>query len=757
MPGSPTFSSSRSILSPTAIFVALIFTLLFAGGVAVKRFHELATAADEVRESHVVLRSVDRLLMLLASVESAGRGFVLSGQEEFREIADRTIPRVREETGRLAELVAGDSAQIERVETLVRLVAWRLAEVERSVHLVATDRVVDAQAAVRSVAIENEEAKLVAAADGIRAAEESALAERDVRVREARSTSWSILAVTLTLALGLGALAIANSIDAGRRQRRVELALREHADAEERVRAREREFIMLADSMPQLVWTTDATGRFEYLNRRWYEFTGTAEADRSTQRWTDFLHPDDSEHTMKVWTCCLESGDPYQVEYRFRRAVDGAYRWFISRAVPLRGPDGRITRWFGTSTDIDDERRLSDEREAILESERSARGEAERASRLKDDFVATVSHELRTPLNAVLGWTRILQRDHSPETVEQGLEVIERNARAQVRLVEDLLDVSRASSGKLRLELAAVDLPSVVRAAIETIRPAATAKGVSLEVQLVRRAEPMVADPNRLQQIAWNLISNAIKFTPRGGRVDIRLEEHDEHWRLTVADTGAGIAPEFLPHIFDRFRQADASTTRRHGGLGLGLAIARHLVELHGGTIRATSEGLERGSTFVVELPISDARSDANIAMRSRGADELLRLDGVSALVVDDDADARELVSRLLRDRGADVHTAGSASEALTEYERRQPSVLISDIGMPEQDGIDLMRLVQESDRRGRRPRAPAIAVSALARPEDRARALDGGFDEHLAKPFEPTDLIAAVRRLTRREGGTRP
>jgi signal transduction histidine kinase/DNA-binding response OmpR family regulator len=400
-------------------------------------------------------------------------------------------------------------------------------------------------------------------------------------------------------------------------------------------------------------------------------------------------------------------------------------------------------------------RRNAQERERLLESERAARAESERASRLKDEFLATLSHELRTPLNAILGWTHLLRaRPADAQQVAEGLETIDRNARAQTQIVNDLLEMSRIVSGKLRLDVQRVDLASVIDAAIGTIKPAADAKGIRFRAAIAAPGGAVTGDPARLQQVLWNLLSNAIKFTPAGGEVDVRVERTGSQMAVTIVDTGQGIRPDFLPYIFDRFRQADASTTRLHRGMGLGLAIVKNLVEMHGGSVIATSAGEGRGSTFVVTLPAAPAdagaeRAPAAIAA-SVAADLVPQLTGLRLLVVDDEPDAREFLARVLAECGADVRTASSSEEAIRSIDQRTPDVLICDIGMPVSDGYDLIRAVRD------RPAAhggkvPALALTAFARSEDRQRALLAGYQAHLAKPAEPTELITQIASLAGR------
>jgi PAS domain S-box-containing protein len=398
------------------------------------------------------------------------------------------------------------------------------------------------------------------------------------------------------------------------------------------------------------------------------------------------------------------------------------------------------------------------ERLQLLDSEREARAQAERASRMKDEFLATLSHELRTPLNAVLGWANILRHGNlQGEELKQGLDIIERNARVQAQIIEDLLDMSRIISGKVRLDVQWIDLSAVLNESIETLRSTAQAKGVYLQAWLDPFARPIYGDPNRLQQVFWNLLNNAIKFTPKDGKVEVLLKHASTEVQVSVIDTGEGIAPEFLPFIFDRFQQGDASTTRRHGGLGLGLAIVKQLVELHGGNVRVQSDGLRKGATFSVRLPLTAIYSEPEredhppeTTPRENPPMPEVSLADIQVLVVDDEVDARDLVKKLLEMAGATVSMAGSASEAMEHILARRPDVLVCDIGMQEEDGYSLIRRLRAIEKKEEGV-LPAVALSAYARSEDRTKAIRSGFQIHLAKPVEPAELLAVISSLAGR------
>jgi len=400
------------------------------------------------------------------------------------------------------------------------------------------------------------------------------------------------------------------------------------------------------------------------------------------------------------------------------------------------------------------------ERQDLLMRERAARDEAERLSALKDEFLATLSHELRTPLNAILGWASMLQRGgRDEEGFRRGLETIERNARAQGQLIDDLLDMSRIISGNLRLDVQLIEPEKVVEAALGTVHPAAVAKKIDLRVDIARRPGDMrgtvLGDPARLQQVMWNLLSNAVKFTPNGGMVQVMLGRDGQEVVLRVADSGIGIAPDFLPHVFDRFRQQDASITRKHGGLGLGLSIARQLVELHGGTIGVSSPGPHAGTTFTVRLPLAEAPAPAPQPQVPSAAAQATRqgdLAGVKVLLVDDVDDTLEVLQQILQHTGATIMAASSAGKALALLEREQPDVIVSDIGMPDVDGFELIRRIRRRSA-GAGGAIPAIALTAFTRQDDRQKATQAGFNDYLAKPVEPGSLVTHIAQVMGQRG----
>ncbi|MCO6431357.1 MAG: PAS domain S-box protein [Deltaproteobacteria bacterium] len=523
----------------------------------------------------------------------------------------------------------------------------------------------------------------------------------------------------------------------------------ERARVSRDLRQSEARFRLLANSIPQLAWMADPTGWIFWYNNRWYEYTGSTPQEMQGWGWQRVHDPKELPRIMKSWQAALESGQQWQDEFPIRRH-DGAFRWHLTRAVPLKDSKGKVTLWFGTNTDVTETRRMVEERQQLLERERQARAEAERAGRMKDDFLATLSHELRTPLNAILGYSTLIRMSKvkGPE-LDSAVETIERNAKLQAQLIEDLLDMNRIISGKIRIEMELLDLPGVINAAVSTIRPSAQAKGIYLATTLNDISGSVRGDAARIQQVVWNLLTNAVKFTKRGGSISVALEEHESQAQITVKDTGIGIAKEFFPHVFDRFRQADASTTRSHGGLGLGLSIVKHLVELHGGSVHVESEGENKGSSFIVRLPaaalkeVESAGADSQAIKREVDRREV-SLKGIKVLAVDDEQDSRLLVKHVLEKRDASVDVAASVREAMRLLRSKCYNVVLTDIGMPEEDGYEFLRQMRHGSG-VLCPAVPAIALTAFARTEDQTKAALAGFDAHIAKPIEAEELISIV------------
>jgi PAS domain S-box-containing protein len=472
------------------------------------------------------------------------------------------------------------------------------------------------------------------------------------------------------------------------------------------------------------------------------------EAEVDLDFFYSIVHPDDRERAREAIEACVYGGKVYDIEYRTVSPRE-EIRW-VRATGRTDYKDEKPVSFDGTTQDVTERKRLEEERNELLDMERAARFEVERTSRIKDEFLATLSHELRTPLNAILGWTQLLKEDQGNlEMLTEAIGVIERNVRVQSQLVEDLLDVSRIVSHNLRLDLQRVEVPELIDAAMEEVKPVAETKGVKLEKLIDPLAGSVSVDPGRLEQVLWNLLTNAIKFTPKGGNVRVLTKIMPSHVKISVTDTGEGIAFDFMPHLFERFSQADGSAKRKHRGLGLGLSIVKNLVEMHGGTVRASSPGEGKGATFTIQLPLlvpkSGETEEYPPALRRPVSGFSIRrkrpnLRGVKVLVVEDEPDARELVRRCLVECEAVLAVAASVDEAQKLLLTFHPDVIVSDIGMPEKDGYDFIR-----DVRKRGLMTPAVALSAYAQAEDRIRTTQAGFQTHLAKPVEPAELLAAV------------
>ena len=509
------------------------------------------------------------------------------------------------------------------------------------------------------------------------------------------------------------------------------------------------------ENSPDCVQVLELDGTFHSINSNGLRLLEIDDFSHFVgKQWLDLWEDDDSEAAYQALQAALK-GKTTHFEGFCKTAAENLKWWDVSVA-PIYGADGKPSRLVATSRDITERREADRERETLLKNEKAARKDAEIANRMRDEFLATVSHELRAPLNSILGWARLMEtRKLDDAMTTKAVSTIVRNAESQNRLIEDLLDVSRFISGKLRLEVMTIKPINVVESALETVRPAAEAKGITLEIKENADVSHISGDPNRLQQVIWNLLSNAIKFTPNEGLVRLEIERTNDFVEIRVKDTGVGIKEEFLPHVFDRFRQADASSIRKFGGLGLGLAIVRHITEMHGGTVSAYSEGENKGSTFAVRLPLiaspkEDEENKVDKKSLALETNSSLSLDGLLILVVDDEEDTRQLLTQSLTYYGATVITAVSAADGFQQLQDKNPDVMVSDIGMPDEDGYSFIRKVRTASSEETKD-IPAIALTAFARARDRMRALSSGFQNHVAKPVEPDELVTVIASLTGR------
>ena len=535
----------------------------------------------------------------------------------------------------------------------------------------------------------------------------------------------------------------------------------EREASKQALQASEYKLRLITEVIPQQVWTALPDGKIDYINQRWQEYTGVTVEEITEDGWSTIVHPDDLERVSKTWNKAVETGGKYNIKARLRQA-DGMYRWFLGRARPLYNEQGEIIKWYGTNTDITRIKQLE-------EKLRQQTKDLTKANQIKDEFLAIVSHELRTPLNPILGWSQLLAGGKlDAQKTSMGIEIIQRNAKLQAQLIDDLLDVSRILRGKLNLKPIPLNLESVIKSALATVQMAAEAKSINIETQFEPNIGRVSGDAGRLQQIVWNLVSNAIKFTPEGGRVTIKLSSvigrsllaknnvpstndngqrtKNQFAQIQVIDTGQGIDPEFLPYVFDRFRQAESSTTRKFGGLGLGLAIVRHLTELHGGTVAVTSLGQGQGATFSIRLPFMNTpasnTSDTNPVKAAVTPD---RCNNIRVLVVDDEIDSRDILTFVLEQEGAEVTPVVSAGEALAAFEDSNFDLIISDIGMPQVDGYTLIRQIRKLPQ-GKD--TPAIALTAYAGEINQQLSLDAGYQKHIAKPINIPELIDIIMQL---------
>lgn len=774
---------------PLAFALSLLL-LIVISFLSYQTIMKLNAAAQSQAHTHEVLTRTEEVLKTLVDAETGIRGFVITGKESYLEPYNESFRNYPGQIAELHQLTKDDASQQRRLDALERLSEEKFRELNKLSDLRRNQGL-----AVAAERMMTDYGKLLM--DQIRLVARE-VKEEEVRLLKQRRVVWQnnvnrTLVMVLfgslfgVLVLGLANVTILREI---KRRRVAESALeKSNAELEDRVVERTRE---LEDSNHELrnqIVRREVAESAERQQREWWRVTLSSVGDAviTTDREGRVNYINLTAQTLTGWTQEDANGQPLDVVFNIvnentRQPVESPITKVLREGIvvglanhtalirkdggevpiddsgaPIRDDQGQILGAVLIFRDITAHKQSETEREQLLISEQNARQQAEDSNRLKDEFVATISHELRAPLNAILGWARMLRAGKlDAEASARAIEIIERSAENQARLIEDLLDISRIVTGKLRLDVRTIDPASVARAALETVGPAAEAKGLQVLSDIDPTISYISGDANRLQQVIWNLLSNAIKFTPKGGTIKLRLTRDESHVLLTISDSGQGIAPEFLPHVFDRFRQADSSSVRKHGGLGLGLAIVRHLAEMHGGLVSAQSEGIGRGASFTVRLPIMPLRVQPAQVEPTRTGEWKLRLDveplltGLTILIVDDEEDARQMLAQMLIGYGAKVTAASSAAEALEIMQKQLPDLMVSDIGMPDADGYSLIRRVREL-KLGPGGKLPAIALTAYAQTQDRLRALAAGFHHHVAKPVEPAELATVIASLTGR------
>jgi PAS domain S-box-containing protein len=745
-------TGSRSWLWPLVAAIALV-TLL--GVLAARQYLWFLDASAQVDHTYQVMQAIDSVVDRLVDAETGQRGYLVTGNRTFLAPYTGAASDVAARLRRLEALVADNPLQSRAVGQVSALADERLSEMA-----VVLERFDAGDRAVAVARVNEGRGKRImdairAGAAEMRATEQALLDARAAQAGFARraATAYGASTVGVVVLLGILGVIVSRQLERRRIALANETLARVQAETEARLQAtglRQSEGFnrSILDNTGDCVAALELDGHVAMINKpglRLMELPDDGEWRRDP--WAAIWGP----HRALAESALAKARTAGEGRFTADRLLpSGTVQWLDVIVTAVRDDDGTPLRLVVICHDISEHKRAEEERAQLLASERAARSEAERAARLRDDFVAALSHELRTPLNAILGWVAVLQRDQRPETLTTALDVIDRNSRRQSQVIDDLLDVGRIISGKLRLDVQRVDMATVIEEAVTSAQPAADAKGISL-LQVLGSAAIIEGDPGRLQQVVWNLVSNAIKFTSKGGKVQVTLRKVASHVEVEVSDTGIGIRADVLPHVFQRFRQADPAAPGRQGGLGLGLAIAKNLVEMHGGSVSAASDGEGLGSTFTVRLPLASShRSEAEV--RAMPPQFARLLGGVTALVLDDEPDARTILRRLLEDAGAAVVTSATAEEALTALaDGLHPDVIVSDIGMPDLDGYEFIHRVRRMP--GAISSVPAAALTALARLEDRKRALLAGFQSHLAKPVDPAELIAMVASLTGRTG----
>lgn len=776
------FTLERQVPIGFSIAILLLIIVVYFG---FRSTNSLNEALKWEKHTQEVLQQLDETQILMADAETSGRGFLITADESYLEPYNNTNQKIGGTLAKLHLLIADNPQQTETVTRLETVINERLDVLRQAVEMRRTESLEAVRARIaknRGKELMDEIRSLIGS---LKTNEKNLLVKREADLDENLKTAYRMLlfaSIAGILSLGLANFAIFREIG---KRRTAEDDLRDsNRDLEKRVEERtqalsqkneelvaeikkseQAEIVLRAseefnrsifENSPDCIHVLELNGTIHSINHHGLELMEVDNAaDYVGRQWIDFWEDGEREAAYQAVEMAA-SGKPAELE-GVRKTAKGTPKYWHASVAPIYNGGAKPIRLVSTSRDITERRETEAERERLLKNEQTARKDAEIANRLRDEFLATVSHELRAPLNSILGWARLLQKGQLDEaTSEKAVNTIVRNSESQNRLIEDLLDVSRIISGKLRLEVMTVKPINIVESALETVRPAAEAKGIRIEVKGDADISHISGDPNRLQQVIWNLLSNAIKFTPPEGEVRLEIERMEDFVEIKVKDTGVGIKEEFLPHVFDRFRQADASSIRKFGGLGLGLAIVRHITEMHGGTVHAESAGENEGSTFVVRLPLIIQTPEESEEMELRRKTQSLEtdtefsLDGMLILVVDDEEDTRQLLVQSLTFYGATVITAESAQKAFAELQDKNPDVLVSDIGMPDEDGYSLIRRIRALADKEQRD-IPAIALTAFTRAQDRMRALTSGYQNHVAKPVEPDELATVIASLTGR------
>ena len=706
---------------------------------------------QRVRHTYRVINELELTLSTVKDAETGERGYIITGLDEYLTPYYVAVAQIDKHIHTLTELTAENPTQRARIPALQSKIRDRVESLRLGIEYRRSGDVEDANHLIVSGVGKRMMDDLWQFVNAMEVDENALLNQRTEESRKSqRNAILTFIVANLvacTVLLGTWAIII-NGINARKR-------------AEEEVRQQRRQLQVTLSSIADAVISCDTQGNVTFLNPIAESLTGWTQEEACGQplaKVFDIINEQTGRTVDNPAVRAIREGAIVGLaNHTILRTKQGREVPIDDSASPIKTPGGRLLGAVLVFRDITERRRSEDaatraheERLQLLAAAETAREKAEEASRSKDEFLAVLSHELRTPLTAVFGWTQLLQnRDVNEEMRAKAMDVIDRNVRAQIQLIDDLLNVSQIIAGKLQIRREMIDPLDVVKRAIETARPSAEAKDIVLHLESPSTVPPISADPARLQQITWNLLSNAVKFTSKGGRIEVRVQQVRSDLEIVVADNGQGISAEFLPQVFNRFSQADSSTTRSHGGLGLGLALVRQLMELHGGTVSAQSGGLGQGSAFTISFPLP-AVIERFPEERTPGKDRetRLRLHGIRVLVVEDEPDTREMISLALQRFGASVGQAGSASEALRQFVDAPPNIVISDIGIRDMDGYELLSVL----RRRMADPPPAIALTAYATPADRKRALDYGFQAHMTKPIELSQLISTIADLLGRK-----